>query len=187
MGMGEAMHNFEAVSAAVEIMTHPQALVFSPRRLVVSTVGEIDRLAAFHRRFPRVGLAVSINAATDDLRSSLMPINNKFNLRAIAEFILSLTLARGDTVTLEYVVLAGVNDTPRQTQALAGYLKPLARRVKVNLIAFNPVEGLEFRSPNRDSMLRLQEALRSVGVMTFIRRSRGKGIGAACGQLAGRM
>lgn len=187
MGMGEPMHNFEAVSAAVEIVTHPDALGFSPRRVVVSTVGEIDRLAAFHRKFPRVGLAISLNASTDDLRSSLMPINKKFNLRAIADFILSLTLAHGDLVTLEYVVLAGVNDTPRQVQALAGYLKPLARRVKLNLIAFNPVEGLEFRSPSRDSMLRIQEAVKSVGVMAFIRRSRGRGIGAACGQLAGRI
>lgn len=186
MGMGEPMRNFEAVSAAVEILTHPDALGLSPRRIVVSTAGEMERLGAFHRRFPRVRLAISLNGATDDLRGRLMPVNDRFDLEAISAFISSIDIDRRERVTLEYVVLGGVNDTPVQIRALVRFLNPLARRVKVNLIPFNPVQGKSFRPPSRDNLLSFQAGLREIGVRTFIRRNRGSGADAACGQLAGR-
>jgi 23S rRNA (adenine2503-C2)-methyltransferase len=185
MGMGEPMHNFDAVAAAVDILTHPRALGFSPRRIVVSTAGELERLGAWRRRFPKVRLAISLNAATNDVRNSLMPVNNRFDLRAIAAFISSIELSRGERVTLEYVVLSGINDNAGQVDALLAFLKPIAGRVKVNLIPFNPVKGIGFRSPERGRVLEIQEALRKIGVMAFVRRNRGRGVSAACGQLGG--
>ena len=185
MGMGEPMHNFEAVRAAVEILTHPDAVGFSQRRIVMSTAGELERLGAFHRRFPRVRMAISLNAGTDDLRRRLMPINERFNLEAVSAFISFIDLARGERVTIEYVVLGGLNDTPEQTRALVGFLKPLARRVKVNLIPYNPVKGRQFTSPANEKVRLIQQKLREIGLRAFIRRNRGRGAAAACGQLAG--
>ncbi len=186
MGMGEPMQNFEAVGAGVEILTHPDALGLSQRRIVMSTAGELERLGAFHRRFPRVRLAISLNAATDGLRTNLMPINERFDLKTIRAFVQSLSLTRGGRITLEYVVLGDVNDTPEQVRALIGFLKPIGDRVKVNLIPFNKVEGKKFRAPDRRSVIAVQQALRKIGVSAFIRRNRGHGVAAACGQLAGR-
>jgi len=187
MGMGEPMHNFQAVCAAVEIMTQKDALGFSPRRVIVSTSGELERLATFHRRFPRVGLAISLNAGTDEVRNALIPLNAKFDMRAIASFIRSIEPAKGENVTLEYVVLAGVNDTPSQIRALVAFLRPLAGRVKVNLIPFNPVGDLEYKSPGRESVLKMHKTIMSAGIRVFVRRNRGRGVTAACGQLAGKM
>jgi 23S rRNA (adenine2503-C2)-methyltransferase len=187
MGMGEPMHNFEAVCASVEIITHEEGLAFSPRRVVLSTSGEIDRMGEFHRRFPRVRLAISLNAGTDRLRSELIPMNDKFNLAAIAAFIKNLELAKNDMVTFEYVIISDVNDTPEQIRAVVGYLKPLSDRVKVNLIPYNHIDGLDYKSPEHIKIMELQKAIRAIGISAFIRRNRGRGVSAACGQLAGRL
>lgn len=186
MGMGEPMHNFNAVCAAVELLTHKKGLGFSPKRIVISTAGELERLAAFHKRFPRVGIAISLNASTDDLRSYLMPINNTFNLKMISSFISSIDLIRGDRISIEYVLLAGVNDTRSQVNALIRFLLPLSERIKVNLIAYNQVPGLQFSTPKHERVFEIQEMLISQNIMTFIRRNRGRGVNAACGQLGGR-
>ncbi len=186
MGMGEPMHNFEAVTGAVEILTHPGALGMSPGRIVLSTAGELERLGAFRKRFPKIRLAISLNAATDRLRTSLMPINERFNLRAIRAFVSSVDLSSGELITLEYVVLGNINDTPKHAQALSGFLKPISGRIKVNLIPYNPVEGIDYKSPDRRRVLAIQDALKEIGIKTFIRRNRGRGVSAACGQLAGK-
>jgi len=186
MGMGEPMQNFQAVCAAVEILTHKDALGFSPTRIVISTAGELDKLEEFHTRFPKVRIAISLNAATDELRSTLMPINKRFNLKAIASFVRSMRLEKRQKITFEYVVLGGVNDTPEQIRALVNFLKPFSRRIKVNLIPFNPSVGINFQTPSKENVLKIQETLRNIGVMTFIRRPRGASASAACGQLAGK-
>jgi 23S rRNA (adenine2503-C2)-methyltransferase len=186
MGMGEPMHNFEAVSAAIEILTHPDGLGLSQRRIVVSTSGELERLGATHRKFPKIRLAISLNAATDALRSKIMPVNKKFNLKAIAAFISSLDASGRDKVTLEYVVLAGVNDSPDHVRKLSGYLKPITRNVKVNLIPYNPVKGSKYKTPPYKTVLSIQQKLIEIGVSTFIRRNRGREAMAACGQLGGK-
>jgi 23S rRNA (adenine2503-C2)-methyltransferase len=187
MGMGEPMHNFEAVIAVVEIITHEDGLGFSPRRVVVSTSGELEKLGQFHARFPRVRLAISLNAGTDSVRSSLIPLNDKYDMGTIASFVHSLDLGHGDKVTFEYVLLAGINDTPEQVRALIGFLKPLAGRVKVNLIPYNPTGDGHFRAPQMVRVFEIQKAIRALGMGAFIRRNRGRGVAAACGQLAGRL
>jgi len=185
MGMGEPMHNLDAVEKAVEIFTHPEALGMSPRRIVVSSCGEIERLDKFRRKFPRVRIAISLNAATDDLRSRLMPINETFGLDAIRSFIKAAEEENGEKITLEYVMLGGINDTDSQLAALVRFLRPIADRVKVNLIQYNPVDKSDFRQPKIERIREMQNALREIGVMTFIRRNRGRSVSAACGQLAG--
>ncbi|MFH1676585.1 MAG: 23S rRNA (adenine(2503)-C(2))-methyltransferase RlmN [bacterium] len=186
MGMGEPMHNFDSVCGAVEILMHQNALGISPRRIVVSTAGELDLLEKFHEKFLSVRMAISLNASTNSLRSRIMPINEKFDLRAIRSFLKRIELRHSDRVTIEYVILGGVNDTERQADALHNYILPIKDRVKVNLIAYNTVEGKDFTSPDRESVFRLQNRLRSSGIMVFIRRNRGRGAYAACGQLAGK-
>lgn len=187
MGMGEPMHNFTAVCASVEIMTNPDALGFSQSRIVVSTAGEIDKLAELHRRFPRVRLAISLTASTDELRNTLVPLNERFNLEHIQKFLKTVELSREDKVTIEYALLSGVNDTKEQTESLVGFLTPVKTKVKVNLIPYNMVSGLGFHTPGRDKVFSMQKILRDSGIMTFIRRNRGRGIASACGQLAGQI
>ncbi len=187
MGMGEPMHNFDAVCAAVEIMTHPDALGLSPRRIVLSTTGELERLGAFNRRFPRVRLAISLNAATDTLRTKLMPINEQFDLTAIQAFIKSTDQKKSDLITLEYVVIDGLNNIPSQIMPLKSFLMSVANRVKVNLIPYNVVDGKKLRAPSRASVYHIQRMLRELGIKAFIRRNRGSGVSAACGQLSGKL
>jgi len=186
MGMGESMHNYDAVVSAVNILTHKDGPGMSGKRIVVSSAGELERLGAFKKKFPRVRIAISLNAATDDVRTSLMPINERFRLKNIAAFISTIELSAGEKVTIEYVVLSGVNDTAAQEKALLRFLKPLAKLVKMNLIPYNEVEDLDFKSPGDERVLAMQESLKKIGIMTFIRRNRGRGVYAACGQLAGR-
>jgi 23S rRNA (adenine2503-C2)-methyltransferase len=186
MGMGEPMHNLDAVTAAVEIFSHPDALGISHRRIVVSTCGEMERLRSFHSKFPRIRIAISLNAASDDLRSGLMPVNDAHNLRSIQSFIKSAGLSGKDKITLEYVVLDGVNNTGAEIAYLVKFLKPLAGHVKVNLIPYNHVEGIRYKSPEIGSVLEIQRKLIEIDVSTFIRKNRGRGASAACGQLSGR-
>jgi len=187
MGMGEPMHNFDSVCAAVEILTHKDGPAMSPRRIVVSSAGELERLGAFHKRFPRVRLAISLNAATDAVRSRLMPVNDRYGIKAIESFIKSIDLARGEKVTLEYVVIKGLTDVPSQINALETFLVTLGNRVTVNLIPYNEVENKKFGTPNRERVYDIQRKLRQLGVNTFIRRNRGTSASAACGQLSGKL
>ena len=186
MGMGEPLHNYEAVVSAVEILTHESGMGLSPRRIVMSTCGEIERLRSFHAKYPRVRLAISLNAATDELRSSLMPVNKSYDLKKILSFVSAQDAKGRDKITLEYVVLAGINDTSEQVKKFAEMLRPVARNVKVNLIPFNRVEGLKYRAPKMQVVFDMQEYLIGSGISTFIRKNRGRGVSAACGQLSGR-
>jgi len=185
MGMGEPMHNFDAVCGAIEIMTHEGGFGMSPRRIVVSTCGELERLGTFHRKFPRVRLAISLNAAVDQLREELMPVNEKFSLGAISAFIRSLGPGLSDPITLEYVVLRDMNDRIIHVNSLIRFLRPLSKYVKVNLIPYNATGIREFSSPTRESVLNIQSRIKAMGIMAFVRRNRGRKAHAACGQLAG--
>lgn len=186
MGMGEPMHNYEAVESAIEILTSEKGMGFSPRRIVVSSCGEIEKLRSFRSKHPKVGLAISLNAASDELRTHLMPVNKTYNLNRLLSFIDQAGASGRDKITLEYVVLAGVNDTPEQVKKLTEMLRPVGRKVKVNLIPFNPVDGIEYRTPAMQKVFDIQENLIGCGISTFIRKNRGKGVSAACGQLSGR-
>lgn len=181
MGMGEPLHNGEAVFPALRLMTDPLGMGIAPRRVTISTVGlvpAIERLAAEERR-PR--LAVSITAARDELRDSLMPVNRRYPLEALAAALESYPRRTREVVTLEYVLMRGVNDSPQDAAALCR----LARRVraKVNLIAYNEVPGLPYARPRDEETLAFQSMVREGGLPVFIRRPRGRDVAGACGQL----
>ncbi|MFN7958190.1 MAG: 23S rRNA (adenine(2503)-C(2))-methyltransferase RlmN [Holophagaceae bacterium] len=181
MGMGEPLHNFDHLMTAFETLTDPEGLAIPPRRITVSTSGlvsGIDKLGAFTRR-PR--LALSLNGTTDAHRSAIMPVNRVWNLEALAEALGRFPLQSGERITLEYVLLKGVTDSPEDGRRLAAF----ARRfpAKVNLIPFNPHEGSGFEPPDELRIGALLRLLSEAGIPATVRRSRGQDVAGACGQL----
>jgi 23S rRNA (adenine2503-C2)-methyltransferase len=181
MGMGEPLANYEAVCTALEALTAPWGLGFSPRRVTVSTVGiapAIERLVAESA----VNVAISLVATTDAVRSALMPINRRYPLATLLGTCRRLRLPHRRRLYFEYVLLDGVNDS----EADVGRLVELLRGIpaKVNLIVFNPFPGSPFAPSPRARVLRFQSVLFAAGLQTNVRESRGWDIRAACGQLA---
>ena len=182
MGMGEPLANRANLVKALGVLTEPGLMGFSRRHLSVSTVGlvpELPRLA----EAVTIGLTVSVNAADDKTRDRLMPINKKYNMAALHKALAAYPLPRGRRITIAYVLLAGVNDREKDARNLMAWLHGL--RVKVNLIPFNAWEGSEFEEPGEESVQRFAEMLVSKNYTVIVRRSKGRDVGAACGQLAG--
>jgi 23S rRNA (adenine2503-C2)-methyltransferase len=189
MGMGEPLHNFDNLTRALELLTHPWGAGFSPRRITVSTAGlvsGIEKLAAFHREAETSApnLAISLNATTDDVRDRIMPINKRWPIAALLEAARRWPLSHGRRVTFEYVMLAGVNDSDADADRLPGLLRGIP--AKLNLIPWNGFDGPEFARPSAERIRTFQERLRAAGVAVYIRSPRGDDIDAACGQLAAR-
>ena len=178
MGMGEPMMNLDAVLAACRRLPD---LGITPRRTAISTVGwvpGIDRLAA--SALP-IRLALSLHAPENSLRSELMPVNDRYPLADVLAACERYHRARRRMVFVEYVMLAGVNDSTRQAEQLATLLDP--RIYKVNLIPYNPAGG-EFEGSDRDRIAAFRAALERGGLRATVRLTRGREIAAACGQLA---
>ncbi len=181
MGMGEPLANYENLVEAIEVLTANWGLGFSPRRITVSTVGLLPQMERLVRE-TSVQLAVSLTAATDKLRSELMPVNRRFPLDALLDVCRRLPLPQRRRVTFEYVLLAGINDDLEEARRLASRLRGV--RAKVNLIPFNPFPGAAYQRPTEETVRRFQQELLQCGVPTTVRRSRGLDVQAACGQLA---
>jgi 23S rRNA (adenine2503-C2)-methyltransferase len=182
MGMGEPLHNYDATMAAVRILADDHGFAVHPRRITVSTVGivpAIERLAA-EDVMPR--LAVSLHAPTDEQRAALVPVNRKYPIADIIEACRRFPPARRGRITFEYVLLAGVNDAPDDARRLAALVQDL--RVKVNLIPLNPAAGIPFERPSDERIDAFGRTLAERGVTVMVRKSRGRDIRAACGQLA---
>ncbi len=180
MGMGEPLHNYTGTVGAIETLTAAWGVDFSHRRITVSTVGllpEMQRLLAD----TQVNLAVSLTAIDQDVRRTIMPVSKKYPVEDLLATCRTLPLPRRKRITFEYVMLAGVNDTPGQARALARALTGI--RCKVNLIPFNPFPGAAFGRSDDVTVARFQDALRNAGVHATVRESRGPDIAAACGQL----
>ncbi len=182
MGMGEPLHNFEAVSKAIEIMSAPWGLGYSQRRITVSTVGLIAQMRRLLET-TRVNLAVSLNAPDDRLRRRLMPVARRVALSDLMAACRALPLPRRKRVTFEYVLLGGVNDSLAHARALASLVSGI--KCKINLIPFNPFPGAPFEPSAEAAVSAFQELLISRGLQCNVRQSRGRDIAAACGQLAG--
>ncbi len=182
MGMGEPLANLPSVIHAVRTLAAPWGMAISARRITISTVGlprAIEKLAE-QLDLP-VTLALSLHAPNDDLRRRLIPWAE---YTTIADLLAACRVwfeKTGREITLEYILLGGVNDRPEHAAQLAGVARSL--RANVNLIRYNEVAGLDFRRPHTDSVRDFQRILRARGVNTHIRRSRGRDIAAACGQL----
>lgn len=180
MGMGEPLHNYEAVVAAVRILTDPEGHGYSPRRITVSTAGLTSRLARLLDDVD-VQIAVSLVAARDAVRSQLMPINKKYPVAQLLETCRQLPIKPRRRITFEVVLVAGVNDSDADAVALAKAVAQL--RCKVNLIPFNPHENCDLRAPSNARVLAFQEVLRGHNVGAYLRQPRGQDIDAACGTL----
>lgn len=184
MGMGEALHNYENTMAAVRLLVDPEGLAFPRRRITLSTAGLVPAILRLADEEIRPRLAVSLNATTDDVRSRLMPINRKYSLDTLLDACRGLPLGPRERVTFEYVLLAGVNDTPLDPPRLAALMNRHRLRAKVNLIPFNAGSGLPWTEPSAEDVRRFRDGLLSLGVSATIRKNRGRDISAACGQLA---
>jgi 23S rRNA (adenine2503-C2)-methyltransferase len=182
MGMGEPLANYASLVAALRIMIDPKlGLAYSPRRLTVSTVGLVTGIDKLGREDLKVNLAISLHAATDEVRGRLMPINRSWNLEALMAAVKRYPLASRQQVFFEYVMLEDVNDSAQDARALATLLRGV--KAKVNLIPFNDWEGSRFRRPPLARILAFQSILLDAGLTTTVRWSKGEDIGAACGQL----
>ena len=182
MGMGEPLHNYEETSRALRLLTHPDGIAISNRRITVSTSGLIPEIARLGKDFQgQIGLAISLHAADDATRSSLMPINKKYPLPKLIEALRAYPLPKRRRITIEYTLVAGNNDTPSEAKKLVRLLRDLP--VKVNLIPVNPIEARDYGPPSMDGVLAFQKILCDAGYSCFIRRRRGDDVSAACGQL----
>lgn len=182
MGMGEPMLNYANVMAAIEKITSPKGLNMASRRITVSTVGVAKMIKKMADDNPKFNLAVSLHAALNETRSSIMPINDTNSLEELAEALQYWYQKTKSKVTYEYVVWKGINDTPEHAQALLKFAKLVPS--KVNLIEYNPIDDGEFQQADEMVLDMYMHLLESNGITTRIRKSRGKDIDAACGQLA---
>ncbi len=182
MGMGEPLLNYANVIAAIDKITSPQGLNMAAKRITVSTVGIAKMIIKMADDEVKFNLAVSLHAALNETRSSIMPINDTNSLEELAEALKYWYAKRKKKVTYEYVVWDGINDSMEHAQALLKFCKIIPS--KVNLIEYNPIDEGEFRQAGEDKILMYQHLLESNGITARVRKSRGKDIDAACGQLA---
>jgi 23S rRNA (adenine2503-C2)-methyltransferase len=181
MGMGEPLANLDRVLGALAIARSKDGLGISPRRITISTVGlppAIDRLAKSGVPY---NLAVSLHAPNDELRNKLVPVNDRIGVQAILESADRYFETNGRRLTFEYVLLGGVNDSDVEAQQLVSLLR--SRNVLLNVIPYNPVEGLPYHEPSRQSIAQFRRSLEDGGINVMFRQRKGGEIDAACGQL----
>ena len=181
MGMGEPLHNYDAVLRSLELLLSEEGMNFSQRHITVSTSGLVPNIVRFGED-TQVKLAVSLNATTDEQRAKLMPVDKKWNIAALIDAVRNFPSRQGRRVTFEYVLLRGVNDSGEDAARLAALLEGLP--VKVNLIPYNENPGLGFGDPGADKVAAFRQALEARGITAMVRKNRGRDIAAACGQLA---
>ena len=181
MGMGEPLHNFEHVARAVEVLCHPQGIGMSPNRITVSTSGLVPGIERLARLPVRPLLALSVNATTDRARSTIMPVNRAWGLRALKDALLAFPLRRGEKVLLEYVLLRGVNDTDDDAARLAEFARGV--RHNVNVIPLNEHAATPHRAPDDAHVLRFARRLTELGCLCTVRDNRARDVRGACGQL----
>ena len=183
MGMGEPLHNYEAVARALVLLTHPEGIGLSSRRVTLSTSGlvpAIDRLADDFDG--KVQLAISLHAVDDEARSAIMPVNRKYPLAELMACLKRYPMPKRRRITIEYTLIRGVNDDVRDADRMVKLLRGVP--VKVNLIPMNPIAESALQAPGWGGVHAFRDRLRERGVTATIRRQRGNDVDAACGQLA---
>jgi 23S rRNA (adenine2503-C2)-methyltransferase len=183
MGMGEPLHNFEGVVESIRRITDPDGVGFSPKRVTVSTAGLVPMIEKLGQTLP-VNLAVSLNATTDEVRDRIMPVNKKYGIEKLVEALRNYPQAFRRKMTVEYVLLGGVNDTDDDARRLARLLKGLP--VRINLLPWNPFSGPGFARPEDGRVRSFQDILQRAGHTVTVRTTKGLDIDAACGQLGER-
>ena len=182
MGMGEPLNNYDAVLSAFRVLTDAEGFGIAPRRITLSTAGVVPGLRRLAAERPRPRIAVSLSATTDALRNELMPINRAYPLAQLFETLREIPLAPRERITLEYVLLRGINDSPEDALRLAALAGKMP--VKVNLIPYNEAAVKEYAPTRLPGALALRDLLLARGIPSSVRRRRGADISAACGQLA---
>lgn len=182
MGMGEPLANYREVIEALNRMTSPNGLAIPPRRITLSTAGLVPQIRQFMQSDLKMNLAISLNAPNQALRDRLMPkVNHAYPLEELIAACRSLPLAPRRRITFEYVLLSGVNDSPEHAKQLAQLVRGLP--CKINLIPFNEFPESGFKRPEEEVVLRFQKILKDAKLHVFIRKTKGRDILAACGQL----
>jgi 23S rRNA (adenine2503-C2)-methyltransferase len=182
MGMGEPLANYDNVIAAVGIITdNDDGLQFSTRRVTLSTAGLIPKLDTLGRA-AKIRLAISLNAADDNTRNFLMPVNQKYPLNELIAACARYPLAPRDKITFEYILIKDINDSTKDAERLAKLLRPV--KAKINLIPFNEHPASDFKRPGEETILAFQDVLTHKNYTAIIRYSKGADISAACGQLS---
>lgn len=183
MGMGEPFYNYDNVLAAAAQFADPRRYRIAPRRITISTAGVLPAIERYFAEAQPYNLAISITSAIAEKRDQLMPINRRYPLSAIGAALRAAPRRMAERVLIEVPLLAGVNDQAPDAQALLAFIRDLP--VRVNLIPWNPAEaGAPFATPDRETTLAFQRIVRSEGAPVFIRKSLGRDVNGACGQLA---
>lgn len=186
MGMGEPLLNYANVMEGIGHLTGPHGLQLSPKRITVSTAGIVKMIKKMADEEVKFNLALSLHAATNEKRSAIMPINESNPLEDLSAALQYFYDKTGNQITLEYAVMNDTNDGKEEAAELVRFASRIPK-VKVNLIEYNPIASAAFKSPGIDKIEQFAAALKKKGVLTVIRRSRGKDIDAACGQLANKL
>ena len=181
MGMGEPLHNYDETMKALRILADARGLSVSPRRITLSTVGLLPALERLAHEPVMPNLAISLHAPTDAQRGELVPINRKYGVADIIDACRRFPLKKHARITFEYVLLAGVNDSPADARKLAKLLAGV--KSKVNLIPLNAAAGIPFERPSDEAVDRFAQILADHHLTVSVRKSRGRDIRAACGQL----
>jgi 23S rRNA (adenine2503-C2)-methyltransferase len=182
MGMGEPLLNYQNVLAGIEKITSPEGLNMAPRRITVSTAGIAKMIVKLADDNVKFNLALSLHAANDVKRNQIMPINDSNNLRVLGDALQYFYQKTKNRITFEYILFNRFNDGVKDAEELAKFARKVPSRV--NIIEYNPIAEADFSKPSENNINAFAQVLINKGVMTTVRRSRGKDIDAACGQLA---
>jgi len=183
MGMGEPLHNLDHVHRAIRVFNHQQGLNISTKRITVSTSGLVSGIERLAKLRPRPWLAISLNATTDEARGAVMPVNRVWNLARLRQALAAWPLGAKEKLTLEYVLMAGVNDTLEDADRLAEWMGSLRDSHNLNLIRMNEHAATAFKEPPEARLEAFVSRLKSLGCFVTVRKSRGRDVQGACGQL----
>lgn len=181
MGMGEPLDNYDNVIETVNLLMDQDAYGLNPKNVTVSTSGIVPKIISMASD-TKASLAISLHAATDDLRTSIMPINKKYNLEDLKKALLYWQKETGKKLTIEYILIKGVTCSRKEAKSLIKFLHGF--RAKVNLIPFNPHPGMPYDKPDDESIREFQKYLSDRSYAAPVRYSKGMDVSAACGQLA---
>ena len=182
MGMGEPLMNYNNVMKAVEKITSKEGLGMSPKRITISTSGVPKMIKKLADDEAKIKLAVSLHSAIDEVRTTIMPFNENFPLKDLREALEYWYAKTKSRITYEYIVWEGINDKPKDAEALVKFCKYVP--CKVNLIEYNPIDDGVFQQASSQATQMYERMLEQNNITVTVRRSRGKDIDAACGQLA---
>ncbi|MEM9190576.1 MAG: 23S rRNA (adenine(2503)-C(2))-methyltransferase RlmN [Myxococcota bacterium] len=183
MGMGEALDNFPALAQALQIMTDPSGMAMAQERITVCTVGDVDGIRRLARLgYKRLNLAVSLNAARDELRRRIMPINQRYPLARLQAALADYRPRRNFWLAINYCLMPGINDQPEDLTAIAEFCRPIPHAM-LNVIPYNPTVSPLTRAPEAEEVNQFVRGLRAVGVRVRRRTTKGRTVHAACGQL----